>query len=326
MMPDALAKELRAGKLRAAYLLLGEEPLLRDDALAAIREQTLEPQTREFNFDRLEGASTSPAALLDALRTLPVLSPRRLVWLREPGDAKGRAAPLLDALSEAVVEVRGRSDLVLVVTAARGDRRERWVRAFAEPAALVACDPPKGRAPLLAFVRDEARRQGLSLEEGVAEVFAERIGPQLLVLRQEIAKAALLAAPARKLLRTHVEKSAIDIAEDPIWDLTDALGEGRSGQALAVLGKLLRSGTPEPVVLGSLAGHFRKLLRVRSGGTVAAAPFVVQKLEAQGRRYTTVRLVQHLSAIHATDEALKGRGGLPPALALERLVLSLSAP
>lgn len=325
MTPDALVEELRTGRLRAAYLLLGEEPLLRDDALAAIREAALEAHTREFNFDRLEGVATSPAALFDALRSLPVLSARRLVWLREPGDGKGRAGALLDALSEAVAEVRERSDLVLVVTATRADRRERWVRAFTEPAALVSCDPPKGRAPLLAFVRQEARRQGLSLEEGVAEVFAERIGPQLLVLRQEIAKAALLAAPERKLSRTHVERSAIDVAEDPIWDLTDALGEGRSGQALAVLSKLLRSGTPEPVVLGSLAGHFRKLLRVRSGGTVAAPPFVVQKLEAQGRRYTTTRLVQHLSAIHATDEALKGRGGLPPALALERLVLSLSA-
>jgi len=324
MTPDALLEELRAGKLRAAYLLVGEEPLLRDDALAAIREATLEAPTREFNFDRLEGATASPGTLFDALHSLPVLSARRLVWLREPADAKGRAGPLLDALTDALTEIRGRSDLVLVVTAIRADRRERWVRAFAEPAALVSCDPPKGRAPLLAFVRQEVRRQGLSLEEGVAEIFAERIGPQLLVLRQEIAKAALLAAPARKLSRGDVERSAIDVAEDPIWDLTDALGEGRTGQALAVLSKLLRSGTPEPVVLGSLAGHFRKLLRVRSGGAIAAPPFVVQKLETQGRRYTTARLVQHLSAIHTTDEALKGRGGLPPALALERLVLSLS--
>jgi len=323
--PDGLAEELRSGTLRPAYLLLGEEALLRDDALAAIRGAALEVATREFNFDRLEGAATGPAALFDAVRSLPVLSARRLVWLRDPGEGKVRAALLLDALAEAVGEVRGRSDLVLVVTAARADRRERWVRAFAEPAVLVSCDPPKGRAPLLAFIRDEARRQGLSLEEGVAEIFVERIGPQLLVLRQEIAKAALLALPARKLSRSHVEKSAIDVAEDPIWDLTDALGEGRSGQALVVLNRLLRSGTPEPVVLASLAGHFRKLLRVRSGGTIPAAPFVLQKLETQGRRYTTTRLVQHLGAIHATDEALKGRGGLPAALALERLVLSLSA-
>ena len=325
MTPDALVEELRTGRLRAAYLLLGEEPLLRDDALAAIREAALEAQ----HGSSISTASRElpPARRLSSTPSARCPSSPHVAWFgcASRRTAKGRAGALLDALSEAVAEVRGRSDLVLVVTASRADRRERWVRAFTEPAALVSCDPPKGRAPLLAFVRQEARRQGLSLEEGVAEVFAERIGPQLLVLRQEIAKAALLAAPARKLSRTHVERSAIDVAEDPIWDLTDALGEGRSGQALAVLSKLLRSGTPEPVVLGSLAGHFRKLLRVRSGGTIAAPPFVVQKLEAQGRRYTTTRLVQHLSAIHATDEALKGRGGLPPALALERLVLSLSA-
>jgi DNA polymerase-3 subunit delta len=325
MTHGELVAELRGGRLRPAYLLVGEEPLLRDDALAAVREAALEAPTREFNFDRLEGAATSPAALFDSLRTLPVLSARRLIWLREPGEAKGRAGPLLDALTEAVDEVRGRADLVLVVTATRADRRERWVRAFSDPAAVISCEPPKGRVPLLAFVREEARRQGLSLDEGVADIFAERIGPQLLVLRQEIAKAALLAAPARKLSRAHAEGSAIDVAEDPIWDLTDALGEGRSGQALAVLGRLLRHGTPEPVVLSTLAGHFRKLLRLRSGGTIAAPPFVVQKLEKQGRRYTTARLVQHLAAIHTTDEALKGRGGLPPALALERLVLSLSS-
>jgi len=138
---------------------------------------------------------------------------------------------------------------------------------------------------------------------------SERIGPQLLVLRQEITKAALLALPARKLSRSHVEKSAIDVAEDPIWDLTDALGEGRSGQALAVLHRLLRHGTPEPVVLGTLAGHFRKLLRVRSGDAVAGPPFVVQKLEAQGQRYTKTRPVQHLRAIpieHLGDEWAAG--------------------
>ena len=325
MTPDALAEELRAGRLRPAYLLLGEETLLRDDALTAIRMAALDVPTREFNFDRLEAAATPPAVLFDALRSLPVLSPRRLVWLREPAESRGKTGALLDALAQALGEIRGRTDLVLVVTAARADRRERWMRAFAEePLAVVACDPPKARAPLLAFVRQEARRQGLSLEEGAAEVFAERVGPQLLMLRQEIAKAALLAAPARKLSRAHAEGSAVDVAEDPIWDLTDALGEGRSGEALALLGKLLRSGTPEPVVLGTLAGHFRKLLRLRSGGTIAAPPFVLQKLEKQGRRYTTTRLVQHLAAIHTTDEVLKGRGGLSPVLALERLVLTLS--
>jgi hypothetical protein len=52
---------------------------------------------------------------------------------------------------------------------------------------------------------------------------------------------------------------------------------------------------------------------------------VRRKLEAQARRYSSRRIVTCLRAIHQTDEALKGQGVLPPDLALERLVLGLSA-
>ena len=77
------------------------------------------------------------------------------------------------------------------------------------------------------------------------------------------------------------------------------------------------------VVLASLAGHFRKLARLRTGGRIAAPPFALKKLEAQARRYTPARLRGCLHAIHEADERLKGRGALPPELALERLVLVL---
>jgi DNA polymerase-3 subunit delta len=122
-----------------------------------------------------------------------------------------------------------------------------------------------------------------------------------------------------------VERGVADLAEEPIWELTDAIGEGRPGDALAVLAKLLGGGAPAPVVLGSLASHFRKLARVRAGGAVAAAPFVRRKLESQSRRYPPGRLRGALGAIHETDEALKGSGGIPAELALERLVIGLAS-
>ena len=50
----------------------------------------------------------------------------------------------------------------------------------------------------------------------------------------------------------------------------------------------------------------------------------MKKLERQARRYSAARLVRCMDQIHATDTALKGAGALPPALALERLVISLS--
>ena len=327
MTPEALRAELSAGQIRCAYLLAGDEPLLRDDALAALREAVLAGGPADFNFDRIDGDGASPARLLDSVRSLPVLAQRRLVVLREPESRRGGSPALTDAIAELVAELRASqpapTGTVLVVTATGVDRRARWARAFQEPAASVDCAPPRATRAVLDFLRDEARRQGLRLERGVAELLAERVGPRLLVLRNELAKAALTAGEGGQVTRAQVAAATGDVAEEPIWDLTDAIGEGRIADALAVLSKLLRAGAPPVVVLGSLATHFRKLTRLREGGRVTGHPFAIRKLEKQASRYAPDRLVGCLRSIHETDAALKGQGALPPVLALERLVLNL---
>lgn len=323
MTPEALRAELAKGRVRRAYLLAGSQALLRDEALSALRAVVLGASPAEFNLDRFEGSGCTPAALRDAVRTLPVLASRRLVWLREPEAGRAGAKGLVDALADIVPELP--ETAVLVVTASKVDRRVRWVKAFAEPHLFVECEVPSGVPAIAAFVNAEAARQGLVLEGGVSELLAERVGPELLVLRQELEKAALLAAPATRIARAHVEAGVVALAEEPVWDLTDAIGEGRVHDALPLLGRLLRAGTPSPVLLGTLASHFRKLIRLRTGGSVAAPPFVQRKLERQARRYTPMRLLAALRAIHDADLALKGQGGVAPELALERLVLGLSA-
>ena len=321
MTPEALAAELAAGRIRSAYLLAGNEPLLRDEALAALRAAALGGAPAEFNFDRFEGDAASAGALHDALRMLPVFAQRRLVWLREPSGGRGGWKALAEALAGIVKAQAAIDSSVLVVSAGVVDRRTAWVRAFGD--ALVECEAPRTARDLAAFVKGDAAARGWKLGAGAAEALVERVGASLLALRNELAKVALLAGDG-PIQKQHVLDAAADLADEPVWDLTDAIGEGRAGDALGVLAKVLAAGAPAPVVLGTLAGHFRKLVRVRNGAPVAAAPFVQRKLESQARRYAPARLLVCLRAIHETDEALKGQGALSPDLALERLVLGLS--
>jgi DNA polymerase III subunit delta len=320
--PDALAEEVVAGTLRPAYLLVGEEALLRDDALARLREAVLSGAPPDFDLDRLAGESTSPAALLDAVDTLPVTAPKRLVILSEP-EARRGARGLAEALPEVLARVGATSTCVLVVVAHKADRRARWVKAFGET--VIDCAAPTRARDIAAFVRAEAGRQGVSLARGAAEALAERIGPQLLLLRSEIAKLALLAGPDEPVTREHVAAGTVEVAEAPIWDLTDAIGEGRTADALGVLVRLLAAGAPAPVVLGALVSHFRRLLRVGHGAAVPGPPFVRKKLESQAQRYGPRRLRGSIEALHQTDLALKGAGALSPELALERLVIALAS-
>jgi len=322
--PGELERELAGGKLRPAYLLAGSEALLRDDASRAIGEAVLAGGPRDFNFDRLDGVSCTGAELLDAVRSLPVLAERRLVVLREPeGKSRGPKA-LAEGIAAAVEEILGASSTVLVVTASTVDKRSKWVRAFREPAALVVCDPPRGERATLAFLKEEAKRRQITLRPGAAEALAEAVGPQLLMLRQELEKAALHAGPGLPVGRHDVEAVVSQMADEPIWDLTDAIGEGRTADALAILGRLLGSGAPPPVLLGSLASHFRRLARSRCGALLGGHRLMVERLESQAQRYTRGRLLGCLQAIHETDEILKGQGSLPADLALERLVIGLA--
>jgi DNA polymerase-3 subunit delta len=325
--PDDLQAELDSENVRPAYLLAGEEALLRDDALAALRKGILGDGLDDFNLVRLPGDATSPSALNDALAELPVMAKYRLVILTDPDGKRAGAKALTDALGDAVAEHVARSkervDSVLIIAASKPDKRQRWVKAFGkEPAAIVACDSPKGGREVVKFLKSEAKLQDVNFEKGAAERLADLIGPQLLLLRQEVAKAALVAGPGQAITRAHIEASTSQLAEEPIWDLTDAIGEGRTKDAIALLGRM--SDAPAPVVLGALASHFRKLTRVRHGGGVPGPPFVTRKLENQARRFSPARLRACMTAIHECDLAIKGASPLPPQLTLERLVLGLA--
>jgi DNA polymerase-3 subunit delta len=323
--PEALAVELAEGRLRPAYLLAGEEMWLREQSLRAIRAAAQGESANDFDFERLDGERTGAGRLLDALRALPVLAERRLVVLREPEAKKGRGEGLVEALAGAVPELAGQHQTLLVVVAAKLDRRSAWVRAFAEPAAVVACDPPKGTKAVAAFAAQEARRREIPLGPGAADALAEAVGPQLLRLASELEKASLLAGPGQRVMREHVLEAVSAVADDKMWELTDATFEGRSADALTALARLLAGGVPEPVLLAALATQLRRLTRARAGESPSGHPMTVRRIEAQARRHSLARLLAGLRAVEEADERLKGRGSLPGELVLERLVLGLSS-
>ncbi|MEE3327724.1 MAG: DNA polymerase III subunit delta [Myxococcota bacterium] len=320
-----LEKEIAKKHVRPAYLLLGAEPLLRDEAMKRIRTAVLDPSSADFNLDRLHGESASAAVLEDSLRVLPVMAARRLVILTEPEQMRGEASkPLTEALAREVADCADWQETVLVVVASKADRRSRWVKAFQDPAASVDCKPPQAGKALLPFIESEAARQDIVLETGAAQVLAERLGPQLMLIRQELAKVRLFAGEGEPVTRDHVLASAHDVAEKSIWDLTDAIGAGRTAEAISQLGDLMGSGAAGPAILGALAGHFRRLARVREGQPVSVPPFIKRKLESQAKRYSLLGLRHCLEAIHGADLAIKGAGHLSPEVALESLVLDLT--
>ena len=138
-----LSRELAKGTIRPAYLVAGAEPLLRDEALHAIDTAVLGESPRDFNLDRLEVGQATPGRLEEALSSLPLMASHRLVILR---GAEGRGAKLdakwAEAIESCVTTAPADSSSVLVVVASKVDKRQKWVKAFREPAVLIECEAP----------------------------------------------------------------------------------------------------------------------------------------------------------------------------------------
>lgn len=321
-----LTAELGKGRIRPAYLVAGEEPLLRDAALEAIEARVLAGAPRDFNLDRLDVDSASPGRLEEALGTLPLMTSHRLVVLRE---GEGRGAGIDEGwgrgIEQALQGLREDATAVLVVVARKVDRRSRWVKAFREPAAEVECESPTATHELIEFLEREAAREDVQITKDAAGLLCERVGPHLLLLRQELEKLQLEVGPGGRVDRAAVELSVASVAEESIWELTDAIGQGRTADSLEKLGQMLHQGAASQAVLGALASHFRRLLRVEQGDPVKGPPFVVRKLEQQARRFPSARLLGCLRAIHRADVELKGAGVMRPERALEQLVIQLAS-
>ncbi|MFQ5515162.1 MAG: DNA polymerase III subunit delta [Myxococcota bacterium] len=314
-------------------LLLGEEAALRDAELARLREAVLCGGLADFNEDRfdLARAGTRPAEIVAAARTLPVRAPRRLVRVRGVDDRRAASfieAELLPYLEDPVATT------CLVLEAPKVDRRQAWVKRVAKLGRVVICAAPKRPPDLRAWIEARITSLGKQPGPGVAAELLERVGPQLDLLASEIEKLSLFVGERSRVVPRDVMEVSGELRARALYELTDAIGQRRAGPALAMLAKLIDQGQPPLLLLGTLANHFRRLLRASDCHPLEAKeverrlgvhPYAARKLTEQVRRFEPERLRSCLAAIRRTDEVLKGALPLSPRLAIERLVLAVCA-
>ena len=79
-----LLQSLKQGKIEPVYFLLGPESYLRDQAARAIADEALrETLLREFNDSTFSLRTGDARSAIAAAEQLPMMSPRRVVLIRD---------------------------------------------------------------------------------------------------------------------------------------------------------------------------------------------------------------------------------------------------
>jgi DNA polymerase-3 subunit delta len=320
-------QQIAKGTPDPIYLLLGD-----DDAeiarLAADLTSLVEDELRVFNVERMYAGekTTTPAAIAQACRQIPMMGDRRVVVvvraerLLKPKrrskdddvDRDGEEPPGdLDALTEYVQNPSPTTTLVFA--AADIDKTRKAGKAIVKHATVVECwglKPGKEargsdlhQATRMAeqMVKKAVAEAGQVIEPGAARLVAERAGFDIVRLRGDIERLMLYTTgkPGITLADAREIVSAESAQDD--WAVTNAIERGNAKEALRQLALAFDAGAVSYQVLGQLAWFVRD--RMSDPRRIPAA----------------------VDALFRTDLDLKSSGGDPRVL-LERLVVELCRP
>ncbi len=278
-----LVGDLRSN-LRSVYLVSGDEPLLVQEACAAIIERA-----RQAGFDEIERHTIERGFDWDGLTAgadnLSLFARRRVLSLRLPSCKPGTAgAQALKSLA-----LKEDPDQLLLVSCPKLDAaaaRSVWVKTLDQRGAVVQVWPLE-RKDLTRWVQQRMAAAGLQVEAAGAELLADRVEGNLLAAAQEIEKLRLLHEGSA-LSEADVERAVADSARFDVFRLADAALAGQATRSLRMLWSLRREGVEPVLVLWALG---------RDIGLLAQVQFSVARGESQSASLNRLRVWQRRQAL-----------------------------
>lgn len=254
LRPEQLAGHLDKG-LAAAYLVYGEEMLVRQEAVDAIRAAArLRGYAEREVFDIDKDFDWS--LVRDAANALSLFAERRILELRMPGGKPGEAG---SRMLQGYLAQPPEDRLLLLVTGKLdvSQRRAKWVQVLERTGVSIAAWPIDAQR-LPRWIQARMRACGLRPTPEAVALLAERVEGNLLACAQEIEKLRLLQG-AGELDAAAVVASVADSARFGLFGLVDSALTGDGARTVRMLNGLRAEGIEPPLVVWALARELRSL-------------------------------------------------------------------
>lgn len=258
----------------------------------------------DMALEQLDGEEASFERLHESVQSLPFLSAKKLVVLRDPGKQKKFA----EQINEVLADVADTNDVIIIEP--KLDKRLAYYKTlkkqtdFREFAELDA----KG---LARWAKAYAEQQGGRLAVSDATLLIDRIGPNQEALQHEIDKLLTydpMVTPESIILLTE------PLPQSTVFELLDAAFSGNTKRAMQLYDEQ-RALKVEPLAITAmLAWQLHMLALVKAGGARTAddiaraaklSPFAVRKSQHVTRRLSVERLRRLVRDLVTLDTKLK---------------------
>jgi DNA polymerase-3 subunit delta len=312
------------------YVFAGKNDSLVNAQCQEFLQQLIEPSQRATGLFVADAGEVSVADVLDELRTVPFLTPKRVVVVKNADEFVSQNRPVLEKYFDNPCRTGQ-----LILTVRTWDARTKLAKKLPEVGKLIEVkQPPSWQLPgrLSKYAGDAHDKR---LDKDAAELLIELTGDDLPRLYSEIDKLAVFADAEKVITAKHVESLIGYNRIYGAFEVIDAMVAGKTAEAIARLRNMFAEDkNAEYTVVGAFAFHFRRMYHATvllekgtSTSEVAKRLRIWANIEsffAQVRKMTLPQLSRILSQLGTIDYAIK-TGQTKAQVAVEQLVLKLAA-
>ena len=311
------------------YVFAGKNDSLVNAQCQEFLQQLIEPSQRATGLFVADAGEVSVADVLDELRTVPFLTPKRVVVVKNADEFVSQNRPLLEKYFDNPCRTGQ-----LILTVRTWDARTKLAKKLPEVGKLIEVKQPAswqlpGRLSKYAGDAHDKR-----LDKDAAELLIELTGDDLPRLYSEIDKLAVFADAEKVITAKHVESLIGYNRIYGAFEVIDAMVAGKTAEAIARLRNMFAEDkNAEYTVVGAFAFHFRRMYHATvllekgtSTSEVAKRLRIWANIEgffAQVRKMTLPQLSRILSQLGTIDYAIK-TGQTKAQVAIEQLVLDMA--
>lgn len=328
---------LKSGRIAPCYLFEGREEYTKRSALKALRERVAGGEFSAMNDTRL--VDPAPDALIAAAETLPFLSDKRFLEIRDCAMLQGDKSKEYDeetAVKRLEEYLDHLPDTVCMVFYVRGkaDGRKKLYNILKKKAEIVTFEPLEDRE-LSQWIARQLVRQGKKISLAACQRLWFSAGRDLTLLDCEIGKLAAFAGDRAEVTEADVDAVCVRSSEYKVYDLADALLSGQGARAAALLDTLLRDGEERLSLLPMLGRQCRQMKYAKAlaaQGTqteeiaraLGVPSFAARRILSTARGFSMAQLSRMCALCLDTEYQVKS-GQMTEEGSLEKVMLEILA-
>lgn len=312
-----LMRELKTAETSRLYLFFGEEKLLMEMALRAVKQFYVSSGAESLDY-YVKDCTNSELEIGDFLGLIgspPFLSRARVTVIKNSNwwSTRAPSSPKeLEAWKKCLDSI---PDYCLVVFFEdKVDKRKKQMLDYADQVGEIFEFSIQSEEELGKWIRKKFADNKITIQSDCVSSLISRVDASMQVLLNEINKITLYCINKNV---TAIDMNLLDRLSIPdvhasVFNMTDAIGMKDAGRALAIFNDLILLKEPIPKIRLMLARHFRQLICAKELGDYQAIinelkvrPFVARNLMNQARGFTLEQLERIYGLCFDSDQWVK---------------------